>query len=190
MEVKVDRKVPLDASIAQSWALLSDIRAVAGCMPGAEITEQIDERRYKGAVTSRVGPATLRFSGEIEVLAVDAAHHQIRLLGKAADQAGSSASMSLEARLAPGDAPGRATLIGAATMTVSGKLAQFSGRLIGPASDVILTQFSENFRAAASHAASGGVHEAAPAANELSLLSLLRSMLARWLTRLFRGGKT
>ncbi|MEJ8815267.1 SRPBCC family protein [Variovorax ureilyticus] len=188
MEVKVDKKVPLDASVDQSWALLSDVRAVAACMPGAQITEQLDDRHYKGAVTSRVGPATLRFAGEIEVLAFNPADHEIQLLGKAVDQTGSSASMNLTARVVPGDAPGRATLVGLATMTVSGKLAQFSGRLIGPASDVILAQFSENFRAAASRVATGSSREPAPAVNELSAFALLRAMVARWFTRLFRGG--
>jgi carbon monoxide dehydrogenase subunit G len=40
MEVKVEKKVPLD--VDQSWALLRDVRAVAACMPGAQVTEQMD----------------------------------------------------------------------------------------------------------------------------------------------------
>ena len=54
------------------WAVLSDIRAVGCCMPGAQITEQLDETHYKGTVKTKVGPASMQFGGEIEVLGVDA----------------------------------------------------------------------------------------------------------------------
>ena len=42
MEVKLEKTYELDVDAASAWALLSDLRQVAGCMPGAEITEQID----------------------------------------------------------------------------------------------------------------------------------------------------
>jgi carbon monoxide dehydrogenase subunit G len=42
MEVKLEKRYPLKATVAQAWAVLSDIRATAACMPGATITEQID----------------------------------------------------------------------------------------------------------------------------------------------------
>lgn len=185
MEVKVDKKVPLTSGPDQGWALLSDIHAVAACMPGAQITKQIDTRRYKGTVTSRVGPTALRFSGDIEVLAIDAASREMQLLGKAADQAGSSASMNLTARIVPGDVPGESTLVGQATITVSGRLAQFGGRLIGPASEQILIQFGNNFRAAAADRKSQETGpESAPPAKELNAVSLVWAMVAGWFARL------
>ncbi|MEE8445690.1 MAG: hypothetical protein V3S44_10095, partial [Alphaproteobacteria bacterium] len=36
--------VPVD----QAWALLMDIERIAPCVPGAELTEVVDERSYKG----------------------------------------------------------------------------------------------------------------------------------------------
>jgi carbon monoxide dehydrogenase subunit G len=190
MEVTIDKKVPLDAGIERSWALLSDVRAVAACMPGAQITEELDARHYKGMVVSKVGPAVLRFSGDIEVLSIDPARREIQLLGKANDQTGSSASMNLTASVVPGDGPGRSTLVGVATMSVGGKLAQFSGRLIGPASDAILVQFSDNFRAAAANQREGEaetVATAPPPAPSLSATSLLWLMVRRWFQRRFGG---
>ena len=35
MEVKLDKRYPLEASVDQAWAVLRDVKAVAGCMPGA-----------------------------------------------------------------------------------------------------------------------------------------------------------
>ena len=43
MEVKLDKQYPLDVDAARAWALLTDLKATANCMPGAEITEQLSE---------------------------------------------------------------------------------------------------------------------------------------------------
>jgi uncharacterized protein len=149
MEVKLDKRYPLDVSIEQAWTVLSDIRATAVCMPGAAITEQVDATHYKGTVKSKVGPAVMSFGGDIEVLDINVADKRLQMLGKGADKSGSSASMNLTAHLEAGDAPGHSVLVGQATVVVSGKLAQFGSRLLVPVSDAMLTQFAGNFRNAA-----------------------------------------
>ena len=148
MEVKLDKRYPIQASIEQCWAVLGDVRAVAACMPGAQITEQLDDTHFKGSVKSKVGPAVMSFSGDIELQGRDEAARSLRLLGKGADKAGSSASMQLTAHLEPVD-DGTSVLAGVATIIVSGKLAQFGSRLLVPVSDAMLAQFADNFRAAA-----------------------------------------
>jgi hypothetical protein len=62
-------------------------------------------------------------------------------------------------------------LVGQATVTVSGKLAQFGSRLLVPVSDAMLAQFADNFRAAAAAvpmgAGAAGTAEAAAVAPEV-----------------------
>jgi len=149
MEVKLDKRYPVAATPAQAWAVLSDIHAIAACMPGAAITQQIDATHYKGTVKSKIGPAVMSFGGDIEMQGLDEATRELKMLGKGADKAGSSASMQLTARLEDGEAPGTTVLLGQATITVSGKLAQFGSRLLVPVSDAMLAQFANNFSAAA-----------------------------------------
>lgn len=148
MEVKLDKRYPVAAGVEQCWAVLGDVRAVAACMPGAQITSQVDDTHFKGQVKSKVGPAVMSFSGDIELQGRDAAARSLQLLGKGADKAGSSASMQLSAHLEPA-ADGTSVLVGVATIAVSGKLAQFGSRLLVPVSDAMLGQFADNFRAAA-----------------------------------------
>jgi carbon monoxide dehydrogenase subunit G len=149
LEITLDKRYPIDASREQAWAVLSDIHATAACMPGAQITEQVDATHYKGTVKSKVGPAVMTFNGDIELQALDASAYSMQLLGKGADRGGSSASMKLAAHLEAGDTPAQCVLVGQATVTVSGKLAQFGSRLLVPVSDAMLAQFADNFRAAA-----------------------------------------
>ena len=175
MEVKLDKRYPIDASPAQVWAVLRDVRRVAGCMPGATITDQLDATHYKGAVKVKIGPALAAFAGDIEVLAVDEATHRTQLLGKGADKSGSTAAMNLNAQVEPGETDGQSVLVGQAVVTVNGKFAQFGGRMMVQVSDMILGQFADNFRIAAAavpveaapaaaHAASTAVSAALPTA--------------------------
>jgi hypothetical protein len=149
MEVKLDKRYEVAVGVDQAWSVLSDIRAVGACMPGAQITEQVDDTHYKGTVKTRIGPASMQFNGDIEVLGLDAAARSLQLLGKGADRGGSSASMKLSAHIEPGETAGACVLVGQATVTVSGKLAQFGSRLLVPVSDAMLAQFADHFRTAA-----------------------------------------
>jgi len=149
MEVQLDKRYALEVDAARAWAILGDVRAVAACMPGAAITEQIDATHYKGTVKSKVGPATMAFAGDIEVLAVDAAARTMEMLGKGSDRGGSSASMKLLARIEAGETAATSVLVGQANVIVSGKLAQFGSRLLVPVSDAMLAQFAANFQTAA-----------------------------------------
>jgi carbon monoxide dehydrogenase subunit G len=163
MEVKLDKRYPVAASPAQAWAVLRDVHAVAGCMPGASITEQIDATHYKGAVKVKIGPATAAFSGDIELLALDEAARHMQLLGKGADRSGSTASMNLSARVEAGDTPEQAVLVGEAAVIVNGKFAQFGGRMLVQVSDMILAQFAGNFSLAAAAVPAVPVKAEAPA---------------------------
>ncbi len=122
MKVVIEKVFPLASGADAAWHCLQDIEAVAGCMPGAKITERVDDTHFKGTVTVRVGPATMAFKGNIEVLELDAASHTLHLVGKGSDTTGTSgASMDLVATV-------RATgptcdLVGKSEVTMSGKAA-------------------------------------------------------------------
>ena len=150
MEVKLDKQYPLAVDAQRAWAVLSDLRATAACMPGAEITEQLSETSYKGGVKVKVGPAVAQFGGTVDVLEVDASARRVVMRGKGADKGGSSASMDLTATIADApDQPGHAVLRGEAAVIVNGKFAQFGGRMMVQVSEMILAQFVQSFEQAA-----------------------------------------
>ena len=133
----------------------------------------------------------------IEVLNLNAASHSLQMLGKGSEKSGSSVTMNLTAHIETNETLESSTLVGHATITVNGKLAQFGGRLLEPVSDVLLAQFADNFRAAAVAVQTpGSTAEAAkedakttaavlPTVKELTVPGLLWTMLKSWLSRLF-----
>ena len=195
MDIKIDKRFELAASAEQAWTVLADVHAVAACMPGASITEALDATHFKGQVKSKVGPAVMSFAGTIDVLQLDAATRTLQMLGKGADRGGSSASMDLTARIEAGATVSTSVLVGQATVSVSGKLAQFGSRLLVPVSDAMLEQFAGNFAAAAAAVANAQTSTAGSAtaaaappvaqATELNALALMWTVLKAWLARLF-----
>jgi carbon monoxide dehydrogenase subunit G len=149
MQVDLNKRFPIPSPGAQAWAVLSDVRALSACMPGAQIVEQVESTRFKGTVRTKVGPAAVMLAGDIEMLEHDLSRRRVRMAGRGADKAGSSASMELSASLEPDDASAGCVLVGQATITLSGRLAQVGGRQLTVVSDALLAQFADNFRNAA-----------------------------------------
>ena len=206
MEVKLDKQYPLDVDAARAWALLTDLKAVASCMPGAAITEQLSETSYKGGVKVKVGPAVAQFGGTVDVIEAVIAERKMVLRGKGADKGGSSASMDLTAIITPDPAnPAHCVLNGQAAEVVNGKLAQLGGRMMVQVSDMLLAQFVENFRQTALTlpAADGSPSAAAPAegsaasasqttaaaapvvAREINGLAIFWALIKSWFSGLF-----
>ena len=72
MEFDNTLEVPL--APADAWKVLLDIKRIASCIPGAELTEVVDERTYKGRVAVRVGPVALSLVGHARLEEVDESH--------------------------------------------------------------------------------------------------------------------
>jgi carbon monoxide dehydrogenase subunit G len=195
MEVVLDKKYPVAAGLDAGWSILSNLHELATCMPGAQITEDIDPTHYKGSVRVKVGPAIAAFAGTIEILTLDPVTRTLKMMGKGADKSGSSASMELTATMVAAD-HGHSTLEGHAEVIVNGKFAQFGGRMMTSVSDMILAQFAEVFsqKAQALQGAAAPVGGAAPVAapsapvvaKEFNALAFMWVMIRKFFADLFR----
>lgn len=145
MQVKLEKTVSLQSTPEVVWQLLQDVPRVAECMPGARITEQLDDSHYRGEVRVKIGPATATFKGDVEVRGIDPSRHELKLVGKGKDSRGTStATMDLTASLRT-DENGQAELVGVSEVSVTGKMATFGGRMMNQVADQILDQFAANF---------------------------------------------
>jgi uncharacterized protein len=182
MQVKIEKAFPIAAPAAAAWKMLQDIRAVAECMPGARITEQIDATHYKGQVSVKLGPASAQFAGELEIRGIDADRREIRLFGKGAESKGSSAA-TMELAAGIREAAGGCELVGVSEVGVSGKLASFGGRMMTQVSDQILKQFADNFASRAAATAEAMPPPAEP--GQLNALALIWGAIVGWFRSLF-----
>ena len=75
------------APIDEVYAALLDVDRVAPCVPGAEVLEQTGDDAYKIAVKVKVGPMSMQYKGDVEVVEQDAEAHRAVLRTRCARRA-------------------------------------------------------------------------------------------------------
>jgi carbon monoxide dehydrogenase subunit G len=147
MAMQIEKTFQVKEPIEKVWSLLSDPRRVAACVPGAKITEQVDEKTYKGTISVKVGPSATDYKGELEIVRLDAANHEIEILGKGQDVRGrGSASMKMTGKLRSLE-DGGTEVKSISEVNVVGILAQMGSRMINEVSNVMFGEFTRNFQA-------------------------------------------
>jgi len=146
MAVTSEQTFQVQAPIARVWALLSDPRKVATCVPGAQITEQVDDKTYRGSISVKVGPSVTDYKGEVQIVRLDARNYEMEILGKGQDVRGrGSASMKMTGKLRTLPSGGT-EVISVSEVNVVGILAQMGARVINEVSNIMFQEFTRNFQ--------------------------------------------
>jgi len=146
MNTLITKKFEIAQPIEIVWKSLANPEEIVGCVPGASITEKIDDKNYKGQVVTKFGPIKASYAGDIEIVELDEANRKMVLKGRGLDSKGKgSADMIMNGILK--EEGGKTHVDFSMDITIIGKLAQFGSRLINDVSDQLLNQFVKNFAA-------------------------------------------
>ena len=147
MKAKVDKSFDVNHPVNVVWEYLKDPSKIVSCVPGAELTEKIDDQNYKGKVSLKFGPVAAKYNGQINIEKEDADNYELFLKGKGTDSRGKGgANMELTGKLE--DKGDNITGVNySMVISVTGMLAQFGSRLIVDVTDHLTNQFIENFKA-------------------------------------------
>ena len=172
MALKIEKTFQVKEPVDKVWSILSDPRKVATSVPGAQITEQVDENTYKGAIRVKVGPSVTDYKGEVQIIRLDPQNHEIEILGKGQDVRGrGSASMKMTGKLRPLD-DGGTEVTSISELNVVGILAQMGSRVINEVSNIVFGEFTKNFQALLAQPAAATDPPADPAVKPLRATSL------------------
>jgi len=147
---------PLD----QVWDYLLDVHKVAPCMPGAELTETIDGRNWKGKLTMKFGPVSMSFAGSVTLEERDEAAHRVVLHAKGTEQKGKGAADAKVTSWLEAVDAGTAVRM-QADMTLTGAVAQLSRGLLPEVSKRLTQQFADCLEQSIAAAAGAGEQAAA-----------------------------
>jgi carbon monoxide dehydrogenase subunit G len=189
MEFDNTLDVPLPP--AEAWKLLLDIKRIATCIPGAELTEVVDDVTYKGKVAVRLGPVALSLVGQARLEEIDHASHKARLKAQGSDPKGRGSTDSvIDFRIEPAGS-GSKVLVHT-NVKLSGSIAQygrgsgmiqsFASQLIGQFGDALKVELAANRSSVAS---SKTPVASAPLAKPISGLTLIAKVLWDAIVRLF-----
>lgn len=146
MAVKIEHKFVVRADPDRVWEFLTDPHRVAAALPGAELTEQIDERTFAGKMTVRVGPMSPSFRGKLRFERLDEAERIAEMVGSGRGLAGiGNAEMTMRGHVVGLDAGGSEVSLHAEAK-ISGVLAQFGRGMIQDVSARVIDEFAANMR--------------------------------------------
>jgi len=120
------------------FAYLLDVNKVAGCVPGAELSEVVDPTTFKGKVKIKVGPITVAYNGTARIVDRDENAHSATLEAEGRETTGPGSARAKALMSVVPEGSGSMVKI-VTDYNVAGRVAQFgrgvmedvSRRLVG-----------------------------------------------------------
>ncbi|TXN31252.1 SRPBCC family protein [Lacisediminihabitans profunda] len=200
--MQLDSTFSVVAPIDAVWNTLMDFERVAGCVPGAQILNKLSEDAYQVGMKVKLGPVSMQYRGQMNVIERDADGHRAVFQGKAQETRGqgtAEATVTLQLVESKGTTQGTVS----ADVSLSGKAAAMGKGVITSVTDQMMALFAENLQTmvgepapaaataaaesstAPSSSASGATSapaapraSSAPADNSLNAFSLAKGMIA------------
>jgi carbon monoxide dehydrogenase subunit G len=128
------------ASRAQTWAAFEDIESVAGCFPGATVTE-VSGDDFKGSCKVKLGPIALVYSGSGSFVSKDADAGTFLIEAKGKDKRGNGTAGAKVTATLTEAGPASTDVSVVTDLAITGKPAQFGRGVMQDVSDKLLQQF-------------------------------------------------
>jgi carbon monoxide dehydrogenase subunit G len=145
MEVKAEKNLKLNQDPDMIWKCMIDPSFMVKSVPGAELTEQLDERNFKGKISIKIGPVTAKFNGEAEFTKLEEADYELTMEGKGLDTSGKGgANMTMNIKLSTLE-EGGTEMQSSMSLSITGRLAQFGARMIVAVNNKMFDQWATSF---------------------------------------------
>jgi carbon monoxide dehydrogenase subunit G len=163
--MRIENEFEVSAPIDTVWAYLLDVEKVAPCMPGATLTEVVDDTTWKGKVAVKLGPISMSFAGTVKLQERDEGNHRVVLKADGREQRGKGAASALVTSVLHAVDGGTKVTMDA-DLTITGAAAQYGRGMIGDISNRLTKEFAECLRTnmGAAGAAGSTTPPAAPSA--------------------------
>lgn len=146
--MQLENSFEVAASRETAWNLLMDVPRVVPCMPGAELTETVDDSNWKAKISVKLGPISLQFAADVVRTEVDTADNRVVLTTNARELRGrGGATATIDSRLTE-LGPARTQVDVLTDLSLSGSVAQYgrgivqdvAGQMVGKFADCLQKQ--------------------------------------------------
>jgi len=194
MAIHLENEFTVPASTDEVWEFLLDPRRVAPCMPGAELTEVLNDHQYKGKVNIKMGPVSLSFNGDVDITERDEVAKRMVMKAKGSEMKGKGQAAATVISSLERSGSGTRMRI-SQDIDLSGPLAQYGRGMIQDVSGSLMKEFAGRIQADLSRGNGGAA--AAPVRqkkkkNQVSGFKLgwiaFTSGIARFFKKLFGKG--
>jgi uncharacterized protein len=184
--MRLENSFEVPAPPERAWELLNDVPRVIPCMPGAELTEAVNDTHWKAIVHVKLGPIALQFDTEIERTAADPSTLRAVLAAKARELKGrGGAQATIESTLEPTASGTRVVLV--TDLSLQGPVAQYGRGIVADVAKTLVGRFADCIASQLQHA-SPIAAAPTPAVKPVGGVGLAFGTVWRRLMELFRKG--
>jgi hypothetical protein len=141
MALAISKSFVVKASPEAAWNFLTDPARVARCLPGAQITNKVDDQTYAGTITVKVGPVATSYKGTMTFERLDPTTRTAAIKATGQDIRGKGgADLRMTSQLLE-HGPGETEVQITSQVNVMGLLAQFGRGMIQDVSDQMFDKF-------------------------------------------------
>ncbi len=144
MAIELKEEFEVAAPIDEVWKFLMDPQRMIVCLPGAAVTEIVDEKQFIGSVKLKIGAITAKYNGTITYTTADQSEYLCVMLAEAKEKGGGTVSGTITTRLVQGDGAVQATVESCVDMT--GRVVQVGRGMIEGVAAVIIGKFVVNIK--------------------------------------------
>jgi carbon monoxide dehydrogenase subunit G len=137
--IVIENDFTVAASPADTYELMTDVERVGPCIPGATITGKREDGGYDALVTMKMGPMSLSYKGQIEIVEQDDATRTAVMRAKATEAKGQGTAQATLTMRIDDDGDGQSHVHVGSDILVTGRVAQMgrgimtdvAGKMIG-----------------------------------------------------------
>jgi carbon monoxide dehydrogenase subunit G len=185
LPVKIENSFEVPAAPEVAWELLMDVPRVVPCMPGAELTETVDDANWKATMSVKLGPISLTFATDLHRQEADEAARRGILSARAREAKGrGAAEATIESSLTSANGGTRVDIV--TNLMLSGTVAQYGRGMVEGVSSQLVASFADCLKAQLAAEPHEAVAAVAQQSKPVSGLRLGLRALRRSLARIFR----
>jgi len=163
MAIELKQSFHVHAPVDAVWDFMLNPENVVACMPGASLTQVVNEKSFVGAVKVKVGAVTAQYQGTITYVEADRAAGVVKMLAEGKERGGGTVRGTITSQLTAVEGGVVTNVETSSSIDLTGKIAQVGRGMIEGVSAQIIKMYVNNVRAMLEPAAAAAAVAAAPA---------------------------
>lgn len=185
MTIELQETFQVAAPAEDVWAFMMDPEKVAVCLPGATLTEVLDENSFLGSIKVKIGAIVARYQGKLSYTKRDKDSLTTGMLAEAKEKGGGTLNGTISIVLSSLPDGGTEAKCGA-SVDLTGRIAQVGGGMIEGVSAEMIKKFVANVKMQLETPVGEGEALAPPAEDSINILAVVWTVIWKSIVNFFK----
>ena len=185
MTIELQETFQVAAPAEEVWAFMMDPEKVAICLPGATLTEVLDQNSFLGSIKVKIGAIVARYQGKLSYTKRDKDALTTEMLAEAKEKSGGTLNGTISVVLSSLQDGGTEAKCGA-SVDLTGRIAQVGGGMIEGVSAEMIKKFVANVKTQLETPVGEGEALAPPAEDSINILAVVWTVIWKSIVNFFK----